>query len=152
MAAELEEFIRFYERTVDEGDIVVLAGGLPPNIPLNLYGRLTRMAKERKGLSWSSMRKASPLRHALVELPHMIKPNEKELASYLGKETLSEEEIVQAAQFLVEKGIRKVLVSRGEKGSILVTGKSILKGKRLEVQVKSTVGAGDSMVAALVLC
>lgn len=147
--AELEEFIRFYERSVDEGDIVVLAGGLPPNIPQNLYGRLTRLAKGKGALVVIDA-EGEPLGHALVELPDMIKPNEKELASYLGKEALTEEEIVQAAQSLVEKGIRKVLVSRGEKGSILVTGKSILKGKGLEVQVKSTVGAGDSMVAALV--
>lgn len=148
-STELEEFIRFYEHTVDEGDIVVLAGGLPPNIPLNLYGRLTRMAKEKGALVVIDA-EGEPLKHALVELPDMIKPNEKELASYLGKDTLTEEEIVQAAQSLVEKGIRKVLVSRGEKGSVFVTGKSILKGKGLEVQVKSTVGAGDSMVAALV--
>lgn len=146
---EIEKFIGFYKETVKKGDIVVLAGGLPPNISQDLYGRLTRMAKDKGALVVIDA-EGEPLRHALVELPDMIKPNEKELASYLGKEVLTEEEIVQAAQSLVEKGIRKVLVSRGEKGSILVTGKSILKGKGLEVQVKSTVGAGDSMVAALV--
>ena len=147
--AELEEFIRFFEKTVDKGDIVVLGGGLPPHIPLDLYGRLTRMAKE-KGAIVVVDAESEPLRHALLELPDIIKPNEKELASYLGKEDLTEEEIIYSAQSLVDKGIRKVLVSRGEKGSILVTAQSILKGKGIEVQVKSTVGAGDSMVAALV--
>ncbi|MFH5836933.1 1-phosphofructokinase [Proteiniclasticum sp. C24MP] len=146
---ELETFISFYDETVEKGDIVVLAGGLPPNIPQNLYGRLTRMAKEKEALVVIDAEGES-LHHALLELPYMIKPNEKELADYLGKEALTEEEIIHSAQYLVEKGIRKVLVSRGEKGSIFITELSTLKGKGLEVQVKSTVGAGDSMVAALV--
>ncbi|MBO1264436.1 1-phosphofructokinase [Proteiniclasticum sp. SCR006] len=146
---EIEKFIGFYKETVKKGDIVVLAGGLPPNISQDLYGRLTRMAKDKGALVVIDA-EGEPLKHALVELPDMIKPNEKELASYLGKAVLTEEEIVQAARSLVEKGIQKVLVSRGEKGSIFATERSVFMGIGLEVEVKSTVGAGDSMVAALV--
>ena len=146
---ELEQFFRVFGESVSEGDIVVLSGGILPNIRTDIYARLTRRAKD-KGAKVIVDAEGEALKLALTELPYLIKPNEKELASYLGKEKLSEAEIIHEAKELVAKGIRKVLVSRGQNGSILVTENSVLIGHGIKVMVKSTVGAGDSMVAALV--
>ena len=110
---------------------------------------MTRKAKE-KGAKVVVDADGEALSHALKEIPYMIKPNEKELAAFLGKEALSEEEIIEEAKAFVKKGIHKVLVSRGEKGSIFVTENTVHIGRGIKVEVKSTVGAGDSMVAALV--
>lgn len=146
---ELEEFFRVFEESVREGDMVVLSGGILPNIRADIYAVLTRRAKD-KGAMVIVDAEGEALRLALAEIPYLIKPNEKELASYLGKEVLSEMEIIHEAKEFVSKGIRKVLVSRGHNGSILVTENGVLIGHGSKVKVKSTVGAGDSMVAALV--
>ena len=128
---------------------MVLSGGIPQNIPSDIYGTLTRKAKE-KGAKVVVDADGEALFHALKEIPYMIKPNEKELGALLGKEVLSEEEILEEAKAFLKKGIHKVLVSRGEKGSIFVTENTVHIGRGIKVEVKSTVGAGDSMVAALV--
>lgn len=146
--SELDKFIGIYDEALHEGDLVVLSGGLPQNIPSDIYGTLTRKAKE-KGAKVVIDADGESLQHALKEIPYMIKPNEKELAAFMGKESLSEEEIIEEAKAFVKKGIHKVLVSRGEKGSVFVTKNSVLIGRGIKVEVKSTVGAGDSMVAAL---
>lgn len=90
------------------------------------------------------------LKYALKEKPHLIKPNEKEFSGLFGEEELSEEAMVEKAQSLIKDGLDKVLISRGEKGSLLVTKDQVFTAKALKVPVKSTVGAGDSMVSALV--
>lgn len=147
--SELEKFLRVFNDAVHEGDLVVLSGGIPQNIPSDIYGTLTRKAKE-KGAKVVVDADGEALSHALKEIPYMIKPNEKELAAFLGKEVLSEQEIIEQAKAFVKKGIHKVLVSRGEKGSVFVTENTVHIGRGIKVEVKSTVGAGDSMVAALV--
>ena len=148
-SSELEKFLRIFNDAVHEGDLVVLSGGIPQNIPSDIYGTLTRKAKE-KGAKVVVDADGEALSHALKEIPYMIKPNEKELAAFLGKEVLSEQEIIEQAKAFVKKGIHKVLVSRGEKGSVFVTENTVHIGRGIKVEVKSTVGAGDSMVAALV--
>ncbi|HSR04591.1 MAG TPA: 1-phosphofructokinase [Proteiniclasticum sp.] len=148
-SSELEQFLRVFNEALHEGDLVVLSGGIPQNIPSDIYGTLTRKAKE-KGAKVVVDADGEALSHALNEIPYMIKPNEKELGAFLGKEVLSEEEIIEEAKAFVKKGIHKVLVSRGEKGSIFVTENTVHIGRGIKVEVKSTVGAGDSMVAALV--
>lgn len=148
-SSELEQFLRVFNDAVHEGDLVVLSGGIPQNIPSDIYGTLTRKAKE-KGAKVVVDADGEALSHALKESPYMIKPNEKELAAFLGKEVLSEQEIIEEAKAFVKKGIHKVLVSRGEKGSVFVTENTVHIGRGIKVEVKSTVGAGDSMVAALV--
>lgn len=146
---ELKRFIQVFDEAVHEGDLVVLSGGIPLNIPSDIYGRLTKIANQ-KGAKVIVDAEGEALHHALEEIPYMIKPNEKELSAFLGKEILSEKEIIEEAKNFVKEGIQKVLVSRGDKGSIFVTRDSVLIGRGIKVKVKSTVGAGDSMVAALV--
>lgn len=146
---ELTEFLQLYRETVTSGDVVVLSGGVSEGIPVKIYRLLTEIAKE-KGALVALDAEGDLFREALEAKPDMVKPNDRELALYLGKEHLTEDEIVDAAKELVAKGISKVLVSRGEKGSILATAEGILKAEGLKVPVKSTVGAGDSMVAALI--
>ena len=146
---ELKMFIQVFDEAVHEGDLVVLSGGIPLNIPSDIYGRLTKITNQR-GAKVIVDAEGEALHHALEEIPYMIKPNEKELSAFLGKEILSEEEIIEEAKNFVKEGIQKVLVSRGDKGSIFVTRDSVFIGRGIKVKVKSTVGAGDSMVAALV--
>lgn len=146
---ELEKFYSLYDGIVKAGDVVVLSGGICQGLPGDIYGILTRKAKA-KGAKVIVDAEGEYLRQALLEGPDMIKPNDKELAALVGKEQLTEEEIIIEMKNLLKNGLEKVLVSRGEKGSLLVTRKGTYKGEGLKVEVRSTVGAGDSMVAALV--
>ena len=81
--------------------------------------------------------------------PTMIKPNDVELGRLTGKEFRDVNEMAQAARHLVQDGIGTVVVSLGRDGALFVTGGQALRGYGLRVPVQSTVGAGDSMMAAM---
>ena len=81
--------------------------------------------------------------------PYLIKPNNHELSGLMGKTLETPEELAEAARELMKKGIEKVIVSMGGKGALYVTKDEVLYADGLKVPVGSTVGAGDSVVAAL---
>ncbi len=146
---ELQRFLKIYENIVSKGDVVVISGGLSLGIPDQFYGTLTAMAKDR-GAYVMVDAEGEALKHAIIQIPDVIKPNEKEFSRLYDREELSESEMIIKAKDLIEKGLEKVLISRGSHGSILVTNDQVLIASNLDVEVKSTVGAGDSMVSALV--
>jgi 6-phosphofructokinase 2 len=82
---------------------------------------------------------------------YLIKPNVGELAKLIGVERLEMDEVVHAARTLIEKGSAEiVVVSLGPQGAVLVTATQTEFVPAPNVVKKSTVGAGDSMVGAMV--
>lgn len=64
----------------------------------------------------------------------------------------SREETADFAQSLVRAGVAKqVIIARGADGNVLADKDHRIFAKAARVKVKSTVGAGDSFVAAFVL-
>ena len=90
------------------------------------------------------------LEAGLKASPYLIKPNNHELSQLLGETLATPEELNKAARRLMEEhGIAKVVVSMGGKGALYVTQDETIYAEGLKVPVGSTVGAGDSVVAAL---
>jgi 6-phosphofructokinase 2 len=81
----------------------------------------------------------------------LIKPNIGELSKMLGTGWLAEAEVPAAARRAVEEGFaRIVVVSMGAAGAWGVSREESFFCKAPAVEVRSTVGAGDSMVAGMV--
>lgn len=85
----------------------------------------------------------------LLENVDIIKPNETELQTLTGITLEKEENIIFAAQQLLSKGVKNIIVTLGAKGSILVTKETVKKFEALEVDVIDTTAAGDSFTAGL---
>ncbi|HRF26334.1 MAG TPA: PfkB family carbohydrate kinase, partial [Ferruginibacter sp.] len=91
------------------------------------------------------------LRHAVDEGLYMIKPNLGELSKLAGREELHTGDVVNIARSIIEKGrIELALVSMGAAGAMLVTRAEACILTPPPVIRKSTVGAGDSMVAGMI--
>ncbi|PRX25287.1 fructose-1-phosphate kinase [Orenia metallireducens] len=134
---------------IGESEIIVLAGSLPPDCPEDFYQKLIKKIKEENNnVKVFLDASQAPLKLALEAKPSLIKPNLRELGEIYGKE-LSVEEAVGISKTLVEDGIEMVLVSLGAEGAILTTKEGTLKATPPEVEVVSTIGAGDSVVAAM---
>ena len=146
---ELDSFIKQFEEHCNFGDIVVLSGGVSSSIPENIYGVLTKIAK-RKGTIVILDAEDVLLQEGIKEKPDIIKPNDHEIAKLFGIDSSNSEQINEAVKQLRNKGIKKVMVSLGENGATYTTEKGNYYIKGLRVSVRSTVGAGDSMVAAIV--
>ncbi len=77
----------------------------------------------------------------------LVKPNEHELAEYLGHELPDFASRVEAAQQLQRDKVPHVILSLGGEGALFVTPESALMASAPPVKVVSTVGAGDSLLA-----
>ena len=83
--------------------------------------------------------------------PFMIKPNEYEMQRLCGKSLKSLGDYLSAARHWVRAGIRLVVVSLGSRGALFVTREEAFHAMAPQVKVMNKVGAGDSLIAGVVL-
>lgn len=133
---------------VKEGDIVVISGSIPYGGDEQIYSRWIRECK-KKGVKTFLDVNGNLLKMAIKEQPYLIKPNNHELEVMSGKKLENISDYINVSKELIKTGVKKVVISLGEKGALYVTEDKILYGQGIKVKVSSTVGAGDSMVAAL---
>ena len=131
------------------GGWCVLAGSLPPGVPVGIYGEFIATLKAN-GVRTVLDASGEALREALKAAPDVIKPNVNELEALLGKTLPAEADVIAAARGLVAGGVKLVVVSRGAEGACFVTADEIVVARPPSVIVGSTVGAGDAMVAGIV--
>lgn len=147
---EWRSFLHYFEKAEPSPAFVVASGSLPEGVPADFYSQLANILRA-KGSKLVLDSSGEPLQKALETGVFLIKPNLKELSTLLGKEALNHDEQEQTAMQLVESGkCEKVVVSLGARGAMLASKKGIEYATPPTVQVKSTVGAGDSMVAGIV--
>lgn len=129
---------------------VVASGSIPKGLPEDIFAKLAHSIKEldsRFILDTSG----KPLQHAVKAGVFLLKPNLKELSNLVGVESLELENVDDAALELIQKGhCGVVVVSLGAGGAMLVTKEGYHQIPAPTVERKSTVGAGDSMVAGMV--
>ena len=129
---------------------IVASGSLPPGVPLNIFAQLAKIAKN-KNAKFVVDTSGEALREAVNEGVYLLKPNLGELCFLSGKTHLKQLEIEAAAKEIIAEGkCEVVVISMGEQGALFVTSDLIKKIKPPAVIKKSTVGAGDSMLAGIV--
>ena len=129
---------------------LVLSGSLNEGLPTDFYQHIAYLAKQ-SGSKVIVDTSGEALQKVLETGVYLIKPNVGELAKLIGVERLEMDEVVHAAQKLIEKGSAEiVVVSLGPQGAVLVTATQTEFVPAPNVVKKSTVGAGDSMVGAMV--
>lgn len=137
------------ERLAAACDWFVLAGTLPAGVPATTYARLiTQLKGHGKKVVLDTSRDA--LREGVLAGPTIVKPNIDELQQLTGQSLTDEVALEQAARQLLGSEIRLVVISMGERGAMFVDATTALIAVPPQVKVKSTVGAGDAMVAGLV--
>lgn len=132
-------------------DYLVASGSLPPGVPDDFYGRLARVGRDR-GSRFIVDTSEEALCAAAREGVYLLKPNMRELGQLAGHEIEDESGQEAAAQALVEDGSAEVVVvSLGAAGALLVTAEEVTRVRAPTVPIVSKIGAGDSMVAGIVL-
>ncbi len=127
---------------------LVASGSLPPGVPDDFYARLAQHAKEA-GIKLVLDTSGEALRQA--KGAYLIKPNRNELSHLAGRTLSGESEIRDAARRLREEGRAEVVVvSLGRDGALLESAEASAHFPALDVPVRSAVGAGDTMVGAIV--
>ena len=129
---------------------LVVSGSLNEGLSPDFYQYIADFAKI-SGTKLIVDTSGEALKKILEKGVYLAKPNVGELAKLIGVELLEMDEVAPAALKLIEKGSAEiVVVSLGAQGAVLVTAPQTEFVPAPNVVKKSTVGAGDSMVGAMV--
>ncbi|MBE7212068.1 MAG: 1-phosphofructokinase [Gluconacetobacter diazotrophicus] len=138
----------------EAGSTVVLSGSLPPGMADGFYSEIIGMmnaAGARVVLDTSGRPLLTALGGPREALPWAIKPNQEELEEVAGGAFTSIDQMARTAQALCKRGVGLVVVSRGAEGALFVSDRAAFVCRPpMVLQVDTTVGAGDALVAGLV--
>ena len=130
------------------GDIVILSGSLPKGAAPETY-RLWTEQFHTIGAKVILDADGAPMAEGIKAAPDMVKPNETELARLLNTPLDTHDQILAAGKALLAMGISNVVISMGGDGAVFLWKDESCRAESLSVPVQSTVGAGDSVVAAM---
>ncbi len=143
---DVEKLMEKLDRLTD-GNVLVLAGSIPPSLPRDTYEVILRRLSGR-GIRFVVDAAGELLLNTLKYRPYLIKPNYDELAEIMGKASLTDSEIRDGAKMLQEKGGANVLVTLGGDGAVLLDENGVFHEREaFRGTPVNTVGAGDSTVA-----
>ncbi|GIH95834.1 1-phosphofructokinase [Planobispora siamensis] len=145
-AAELDAVAEAVLGAAGSADWVVASGSLPPRVPADLYARLCRRFAAA-GILVAIDTSGPALTAALPARPALVKPNREELAEATGMKITTLGDAIEAAGRLRAMGAGTVLASLGADGAVLIQDDGIWYGEGPVAEPRSTVGAGDAMLA-----
>lgn len=144
----LEKMTGMVANHAEKADYLVLTGSLPKGCPTDYYYTLAEIAAEqncRVILDADGER----LAHGLKTKPFLIKPNRYELELLTGRTLSTTGAILSAADDLLAAGVENVAVSMGGDGALICNARHAYFAHAVKVEIRSTVAAGDSMIAGL---
>jgi 1-phosphofructokinase len=124
----------------------VLCGSLPPGVPVRFYRDLVEQL-HAAGVRVAVDTSGPAFRSALAARPDLVKPNREELAEAAGRPVDTLGEVASAGRLLCEAGAGTVLASLGPDGAMLVTPDGCWLATGPVREPRSTVGAGDALLA-----
>jgi len=143
------ELLARLEQIAPGHDCVVVAGSLPRGVSAAwLQALLERLVA--LGLKVALDTSGAALRAGLATRPWLIKPNTDELAEVLDIAVDTPQAQAEVAGRLQAQGIANVVISQGAQGVNWFSAGQAWQALPPTVDVASTVGAGDSLLAGMV--
>lgn len=143
---ELFDVVRKWARRCQA---VIISGTLTPGGPLDFYRRCTQAATEHNLLSVLDA-KGPALIEALKARPDVVKPNRSELASTVGHELTSENDLTSAMWELYHRGAQRVIVTSGKEPAVALDGQHLWRIHAPKITAVNPIGSGDAFTAGLV--
>ena len=127
-------------------DWLAVCGSLPPGTPADFCARVVAPAREA-GCRVAVDSSGPPLAAALEAGPDLIKPNLEELSELVGRNLVTFGDVLEAAKEVRAGGVETILISLGADGAILFDAEGALHADTPPFTPRSTVGAGDALLA-----
>ena len=128
-------------------EVMTFSGSLPPGAPPETYAEMMRIAKA-SGSKCMLDTGGAALRLGIETKPVLVKPNRAEVEELLGRSLGTRDELADAARKLLKMGAEMALISLGAEGAVAAGDQELLAALPPKVAVRSSTGAGDTMVAA----
>jgi 1-phosphofructokinase family hexose kinase len=134
-------------KKIAKSDLVVIGGSLPSGVSPASVKHIIKLLKIR-GIPTLADLPSNTLKKVISAKPLFIKPNLLEFQELIGKKVSSISGVVMEASQLLNQ-VPLICVSSVNGGALLISHGSTWFGRAPKVKVKTTVGAGDSMVGAI---
>jgi len=144
--AEVDAIVAAVAANVTAGGWVVVAGSLPAGLSTDVVVRLGEVAAQA-GAKFALDASGAALHDGLVCKPDLIKPNAEELSELLDIPLETRDEVIAGMQKARDLGAGAVLCSMGADEALLLDSSGLWHATGPKVTVRSTVGAGDSLLA-----
>lgn len=150
--AERARVFTLLSATARPGGYSVISGSQPPGVPADFPAKLAAsMLGSHVVLDTSGPALTAAVRQPIPGLA-VLRMDDEEGEALAGQTLDTRAETAAFAAELVHAGVAaRVIIARGADGNVLADGTQTLFSPAPKVRVKSTVGAGDSFVAAFVL-
>jgi len=144
------EIAAFYNKIkeIPTDSYVVLGGAIPRGISDNFFAQVTTTLRE-KGVKVILDTDEELLKRGVNAGPHLIKPNIHEFGRLIGKNIADFEEVFDEAKPYLGL-VEYIVVSAGPRGVAGVSKEGNYLVVPPKVKVRSSIGAGDSLVAGIV--
>ena len=136
------------ERT-KPGDIWVLSGSVPRGLPDDFYALVIAAVKKQGGVSFLDT-SSKWLIPGFKAKPDLLRINNTEAEMIVNKELKTEQDLYSAIRSIQGNGISAAIISRGEEGALFADASSLYSVTAPKVEAKTTVGAGDAMMAMII--
>ncbi len=125
---------------------VVGSGSLPRGVGVDFYASLAERVRGT-GARFALDSSGPALVAGLAARPDLVKPNVDELSEAVGRPIVTLGDVVTAGRDLIGRGVATVVVSLGVDGALLVTDRRVAHAEAHVAAPRSTVGAGDALLA-----
>ncbi len=145
---DINELINHMLHTVKKGDFVILSGDATNCYDPYVYNEIVKRMEDLEVKLF--LDSSGPvLANCISESPYLIKPNLDELSTLVGKELISDEDILHAIESLSIYNIEIIAVSLGGDGSIVKTPEGVYKITPPKVDLKNPAGCGDCFLSGI---
>lgn len=128
--------------------IIVFSGSLPQGVATNGYAELIAIAQQAGAHAFLDTSGAA-FADSIQAKPYFIKPNQQELEQWTNTSLTTDQQYIDTAWLLIDRGIEKVCITRGSQGSIAIINKQVYQVISPSIQAINTVGCGDAFVAGM---
>lgn len=147
---EEEKILKVVKQMASNASYIVASGSIPKGVRTDFLAQIARIAHQ-EGARLVVDTSGEALEQAIEEGIYLLKPNQNELGKLTGMNVEDNESLEEAARIIVNKGkCGIVVVSMGPQGAYAITKDEAEFVSAPSVKKRSTVGAGDSMVAGMV--
>lgn len=147
--SDVDQLFLKVEGYAKKGDLWILSGSLPPDVPESFYADLIKLLKSR-GAKVILDANGTPLHLGCQEAPFLVKINIPEASQMVGFEIDDPEDAKRAALPFLRMGMTVFGLTMGEAGFLLANQKMMVYASAPRITVSNAAGSGDSLLAGLI--
>jgi len=147
---DLEMLKSIFYRVMSQCSVVTLSGSLPRGVPVNIYGDLISIAKEREVKTILNTSGEQFIK-GLEKKPFLAKPDLRASNRVFGIKIDKEKDAIKAAKEVVQRGAEIGVVSLQNEKDVIATRDEIWFAETTYHKIVNIIGAGDALVAGLAI-